>query len=74
MEVISFYYRKDENLFENEDGEPTFNIFEYISPTLLGVFKNRSSDGVVWYHYPKAESKVVYEFIFPFEEEEGFDY
>lgn len=72
--IITFYYRRESNVFENEAGEVVFNIFKYISPSKLQHFKDRSADGGVWYSQPRTDSKIVYEFIFPFFEEDEYNW
>jgi len=47
--LIRLYYDSKDNVFYDEDGFVVFNIFDYITPTDLYLFKNSIYDMFVSY-------------------------
>jgi hypothetical protein len=70
-EVVSFYYDAYENLMTNDDGEIVFDIFRLIPPRLYNLYKQRPG---TYYQKSKTNSEVMYEFVFPLEDEEDDDF
>lgn len=66
--TYSLYYDAEENLFFDSDGVVVFDIFRYISPAILTVFKFRRrfirvpiKDGSIELFYP--EEPGYYEWL-----------
>lgn len=67
MDVISLYYYEYENYFVGDDGEIIYDIFRYISPSKLMLFKLKRG---TYYIYPEDLKDTVYELVFPLDEED----
>jgi hypothetical protein len=70
-EVISLYYDKYENIMVDQDGEPVFDIFRMITPSLFYLYKKRQG---TYYIKSKDRKDVVYEFVFPLDGDEDEEY
>ena len=44
LDIVTLYYDPDQNLFEDEFGFVMYNIFAFISPTELMMFKDAGED------------------------------
>jgi hypothetical protein len=59
MIVESYYYDFDSNCLIDENGEPYFDMFQYMQPWEYHEYKRRG--GTLYFQ----EKEVVYEFVFP---------
>jgi len=67
MDLVTWYYDSNFNVFEDEDGEIIHDVFSVIRPARLQYLKKIG--GGTEYVFNKKRN-VVYELIFEFNEEE----
>lgn len=60
-EIITFYYYVEDNRFVNGDGESVYDIFRYISPNRLRIFKEQGEA----LYIRDERNGLVYEFLYP---------
>lgn len=68
-EIVSFWYDKEKNILTDDNGWPVYDIFRYITPNQYRLFLEK--EGVF---YIKKSETLVYEFNYPFDEEDEEDY
>jgi hypothetical protein len=61
MVVVSFYYLKDDNMFIDEDGKVVYDIYKYVTPNDLFLFKLRKGTSQI---HSKTDKNVVYELVY----------
>lgn len=44
---LALFYYKDENLFRDSDGFPILDLFRYVAPGYISVFKEKNVNMVV---------------------------
>jgi hypothetical protein len=65
MDVVSWYYDPDENLFRDEDGWIIYDIYRVIPPWRFKHLKN-----VRGVEYLRKETEgIMYELVFPLKED-----
>ena len=69
MIIKSIYYCEPNNYFIDDDGNIFFNIFDIITPSMLFLFKKKRG---TFYIRSKIFNDVMYEFVFPLEDDEPF--
>ena len=67
MEIVTWYYDPEFNVFEDDDGELIHDMFRVIRPSRLEYLK-RMGGGTEYVYNKKVNT--VYELIFEFNEEE----
>lgn len=66
--IISFYYDIFDNVMLDEDGNIIHDIYRYISPNMLLIFKEKKDN----LYLPSGEEGIIYEFIYPIFDSEDY--
>lgn len=66
-EIISFFYYEEDNRFKDENGDVVSDIFRYITPNQLRLFKERNAEENCRepFYIEDNRKRVIYEFIYP---------